>query len=315
MVHSEPSERAAQAIVDRLLRDESIETASAGSVVKELQAVFERTDWYERQADALKAELITTLEDSTHVEELYVDDEMLLRIVSAALLDYFAVMQKRGFARPREPRHEVVAAAKAADDTPTLAELGFAFPLFEGTRQDADVDDAGICTACLERAELRFHGACYTCFRTDRVRVTQNTELGLVTPEDALAGLTGGVPASLDLDPRGTRSSPSDENDGDADDPFVRFHVDVQPLQELLRTPSYTTWQGESWLFCHAAPMIFLGDRAVVDLDPEDLPAMLAPEVIDDPEEFLDEVLQQKRFLYVFRCAHCNERRAHWERS
>lgn len=317
MPRTDPSERAAEAIVQRLRTSQALEVESADSypaIQQELRSVFEQAEWTEREAEELRGALVEALESSPHVEELFVDDDMLARYLSAALLDYFAVVGKhRGPGGSRRNASPAASRDAAPPSTPSVetstrsfAEQGFDFPLFEGAPSDADVDEAGPCSVCKTQAPVRFEGACYACLRAGRAHVTHDTEFGMVTEAEAKEGLTGGVPADLELDPRGAETVT-------ADDETVRYRVASQQLDELLRTPQYRANQGESWLFHCASPMVFLGRGAVEDLTPDQIPELLAPATVADVDEFLENVLDDKLQLYVFRCQSCGALRGHHE--
>ena len=313
MPRTDPGERAAEAIVQRLRTTQSLEVESSDSypaIQQELRAVFDQAEWTEQEADELRGALVEALESSSHVEELFVDDVMLGRYLSAALLDYFAVVGKHrgpGGSRRNPPRGESHAPAEPSApvvSTEPLAQRGFVFPLFEGTELDAD--GPGPCSVTKEHAELRFEGASYASLRAGKSFVTHDTELGRVGQLEAGLGLTGGVPSDSAVDARGTEAV--------TEDGVTRYRVDGALLQELIRTPQYRTAQGESWLFCCGAPMVFLGRSAVDDVTPDDLPEMIAPHTVADVDEFLENVLDDKQALYVFRCNTCQKRRAHTER-
>jgi uncharacterized protein CbrC (UPF0167 family) len=74
----------------------------------------------------------------------------------------------------------------------------------------------------------------------------------MVTLEHALEGLTHGVPGlsrdDFELIP--TEGEPE----------WMRARVDPSLLLELVRTPSYHTWQGERWQFCCGRPAVFVGE-------------------------------------------------------
>ena len=91
---------------------------------------------------------------------------------------------------------------------------------------------------------------CYKCLRNGKAALTKDTELGMVSLEQAFEGVTHGLPyvekSDFELVPK---------SDG-----WVGARVPQEYLFELLRTPSYLTWQGEKWLFCCQKPMIYLGN-------------------------------------------------------
>lgn len=312
MPRSDPSDRAAEAILTRLRSSQALEVQSSDAyplIQQELRAVFDQAEWTESEADELRLALVEALEDSDNVDELFVDDEMLKRYLSAALLDYFAVVGKHrgpGASRRNAPTRD--AGSSQGGSLRSLADEGFVFPLFEGNRDDVDHDEAGPCTVCKAQAQVRFDGACYTCLRAGRARITHDSELGAVALGDAETGITGGVIAESSIDPRGTESVL------DHLDPSVRrFKVSPPVIEELLRTPQYNNIHGESWLFCCGAPMVFLGQSAAEEVTPDEVAELLAPATVPDTDAFLEGVLDGQSNLFVFRCTRCKQRRAHHE--
>jgi hypothetical protein len=89
---------------------------------------------------------------------------------------------------------------------------------------------------------------------------------------------------------------------------------------ELARTPRYATFQGERWLYCHDAPMVYLGEWGRADFEAErpgagrDLFASLVEDVpVDEAWAYgLDERAGESDLrVYVFRCPHCAQLRTH----
>jgi Uncharacterised protein family (UPF0167) len=214
--------------------------------------------------------------------------------------------------RAREP---------AAPPAPlTLAEEGFPFPLFEGPRTDASLDPAGPCSICGKSADPRFNKACHACFRAGKAPLTMGTELGMVRPEDAAAGLTHGLPAGVV--PRGAIGGEEEAGEEEGE-PWVRFRVASDHLVELTRTPRYTTWQGASWLFCCHAPMIFTGSLDARALEAlrgegqtlEQVVSSLLDEALAEDFELTERLLRGSISMYAFRCPRCGRRRAHWDQD
>jgi uncharacterized protein CbrC (UPF0167 family) len=320
MSDDQAAPRAAQAILRRLSADQRIETARPEALVRELEealAPYERAleaivasvlgtatslataqAELERRALAegvpldeealpeLLAKLCALLLASANVDELFVDDAGLSRVVRAALLDFLpAVASKEraklaaAFVRPRELRPEAPKPSSIADD-------GYAFPLFEGPLDSAVVDDAGPCASCAAPSDVLFEAVCYACFRAGKaVAHVMETELGTVRA-DAVEGAPEGA-------------------------------------QELLRTPPYETWQGTRWLFCCHAPMIFVGAMSQALLDrlreqeqtQEEVIAKLLQVDAREAHRRTSEVLKGRIGMYVFRCAACEKLRAHWDRA
>jgi hypothetical protein len=50
------------------------------------------------------------------------------------------------------------------------------------------------------------------------------------------------------------------------EDGWVSVVIPSAILLELVRTPTYVTWQGEQWLFCCASAMVYLGEWTRADL-------------------------------------------------
>jgi uncharacterized protein CbrC (UPF0167 family) len=94
--------------------------------------------------------------------------------------------------------------------------------------------------------------ACYGCIRAGRAAFTKDTVLGMVTWEHAVEGLTHGAPG---LHRGDVELVPSEE-----DPDWLRARVPPKLLLELVRTPSYITWQGEQWQFCCGGPAVYLGE-------------------------------------------------------
>lgn len=148
---------------------------------------------------------------------------------------------------------------------------------------------------------------CHTCLRDGRAAITKDTELGMVSWEQAFEGVTHGVPGlthpDFELVPRG--------------DDWVGARVPQASLFELLRTPTYETIQGERWLFCCGAPMVFLGswsqDRFTREAPDGDGRAYFEAIVEDCDPRLWEAELGDDIGIYVFRCAGCARRRGNWD--
>jgi hypothetical protein len=119
---------------------------------------------------------------------------------------------------------------------------------------DADARSGGTCAVCGAGVGFPDLGdsavlACYRCLRSGCLALTKDTELGMIRHEEALRGVTHGVPglnrADFDLVP--------------LDDGWVGAKLPKPTMLELLRTPSYPSIQGERWLFCCKCPMTYVG--------------------------------------------------------
>ncbi len=251
----------------------------------------------------LATSIAAALLASEAVDEVYADDATLERQISLALVPFLAMLEESALARMRGavPRTAPPPVPRRA----TLATEGFAFPLFDAPREDASLDPRGACRACGQIADTRFEGACYACFRAGTAPAAIDTEYGLVTIEDARRGRTGGVPR--DAIQAGVAIA---EEWDDGAETWARVACAVDDLVELTRTPKYSTWQGESWLFHCGRPMIFAG--SVKDAPPATLAEML--DVATD-DRIVERILDGKASGYAFRCQVCGRRRAHHDES
>jgi uncharacterized protein CbrC (UPF0167 family) len=91
---------------------------------------------------------------------------------------------------------------------------------------------------------------CYACLRSGKAALTKDTELGLISWEQAFEGVTHGAPGlrrtDFEMVPK--------------EDDWVGARLAHEMMFELLRTPTYGTIQGERWLFCCLQPMVFVGE-------------------------------------------------------
>lgn len=305
-------------IVDDVLgRETSLVAAMSAFAAR---ATAEGLSLDEDAAEDLTPELTAVLLESDAVEDVFLDDTELEKVVRAALLDYVPTIVanerarlSRKFVKPRtltiEPKKEE-----------NLAGAGYAFPLFEGPLEDATVDDAGPCAYCSAPVEVRFKHACYTCFRAGKVLdFAKDTELGMVRLGDVAEGLTHGMPASAA--PPGYEQAPSITHAAKGGEEWVRIRVDGDALAELLRTPQYDAWQGEQWLFCCKLPMVFVGALNEARLermrDPQEtreefVAKLLRVDTRTAHARTLD-ILAARIGMYVFRCDTCSRHRAHWD--
>ena len=127
----------------------------------------------------------------------------------------------------------------------------------------------------------------------------------MVTRTEAQAGRTHGVP-NLE-----TKMFPVVPNGSG----WSAAVIPSEYLWELIATPSYSTWQGENWLFCCSRPMVYVGpwmredfERVASDGDAyREAVDMVHSEEVRYWEGRFPDVLS----FYVFRCAECGKRRAH----
>jgi uncharacterized protein CbrC (UPF0167 family) len=190
----------------------------------------------------------------------------------------------------------------------TFDDLQVSFPLFKAPVAHADVDDPGNCICCGSSAEIRFHGACYNCFRADKVDTVIDTEFGMVTLECAQAGHTHGIPLSNPSTLAGYQLTQHPIDPRFPDDLWYHVHIDSECLFELLCTPKYLSWQGDRWFFCCHRPMIFRGSlpadilpHNTVKLSSAIAAFLAAPDwtrtVGDDRRSYV--------YYYAFTCAVC----------
>ncbi|WP_010586450.1 CbrC family protein [Schlesneria paludicola] len=154
---------------------------------------------------------------------------------------------------------------------------------------------------------------CYSCLRAGKGALTQDTEFGMVSWDEAFEGVTHGVPGLKTLEFELVPSNSTDE--------WYGVRIPSKYLFELLRTPSFVTWQGEQWLFCCKQPMTYVGEWASL---------MKSPNRPHDPKSFLDQVLDEDErtkssvqaavlagsgsvCVYVFQCKSCNRFRSSWD--
>jgi uncharacterized protein CbrC (UPF0167 family) len=155
---------------------------------------------------------------------------------------------------------------------------------------------------------------CYDCLRAGRGAITKDTEYGMVSWEQAFQGITHGVP--------GLETSEFERVLVDAEEDWYGVRVPQDHLFELVRTPTYGTWQGERWLFCCKRPMTYLGEWANVlkSLHDQEDSRDFFEKVFDPADEsqgWVWERLSARRFdgicVYVFQCKTCDRFRANWD--
>lgn len=151
---------------------------------------------------------------------------------------------------------------------------------------------------------------CHDCLRAGKAAITHDTEFGMVTWRQAVEGVTHGVP--------GLRTEQFEVVAIDPAEDWYGARVPSEHLWELLRTPGFHSWQGESWLFCCRRPMTYLGGW-------RDVMESLRP---DDPDAFFQELFapddearswgwepfdEGSSSLYVYRCLSCGRCRATYD--
>lgn len=197
---------------------------------------------------------------------------------------------------------------------PTFQDLGLLFPLFQADISEAAIEANGRCEVCGQGAQFLFASACYACFRAGIDSYVVDTELGMVTVEDAAQGRTHGLPLSSRADLPGWVLVPHADaaaSDPQQEEQWYHVCVDSQHLLELLRTPKYITWQGERWLFCCKRPSVFLGPLEA-GMSCQELVEML--EVTSDEAAELEPGISSGAVCtYAFQCPTCGRRRAHYD--
>ena len=149
--------------------------------------------------------------------------------------------------------------------------------------------------------------ACYNCLRTGKAAITTDTELGMISWEQAYEGLTHGIPGL----------SRNDFELVTGEDGWIRARLPKEMMFELLRTPNYSSIQGEHWQFCCKAPMVFIGQwsRERFNEESEDGNGQaLFNEIVQEVVPGLwEDQLHDITGVYVFRCNQCGRRTAYWD--
>jgi hypothetical protein len=139
--------------------------------------------------------------------------------------------------------------------------------------------------------------------------ITKDTEVGMVSWEQLETGWSHGIPSEERLSGFITREDP------DGEDGWFQAKLDPDDIYELLRTPTYVTWQGECWLFHDQRPMVYVGEW-----DDEDFNANRGSQTLVEfyarvlGDEFLD--LYEHRAAvckYVFRSVDGSIYRGHFD--
>jgi uncharacterized protein CbrC (UPF0167 family) len=137
--------------------------------------------------------------------------------------------------------------------------------------------------------------------------LTKDTELGMIRYADAIRGQTHGRPGLNNANFELVR----------VDEDWVAARLPIPDMFELLRTPSYSTWQGEQWLFCCSRPMIFVGTWSRADFSIRasegDGKALFESVVRDTVPGLWEDRLHDTTGIYVFRCQTCARHSSHWD--
>jgi uncharacterized protein CbrC (UPF0167 family) len=177
----------------------------------------------------------------------------------------------------------------------------------------ADARQPGQCPACSAKAPYPKWATpdavpiCYVCLRAGKAALAKDTVFGAVWWELAVQGLTHGVPGQErdDFELVPVEDEPE----------WLRARIPCECLFELLRTPCYSTWQGECWDFCCREPMVYVGVWKEPDFArhaPDGDGKQLCRQIVPQGDELWGG-LGQIGGPYVFRCAHCGKRAAHWD--
>lgn len=170
-----------------------------------------------------------------------------------------------------------------------------------------------VCGTCRTQLEFPYPdqnniATCYRCLVDGKAALTKDTELGMIRHEDALRGITHGIPG---LNRTDFELVPLD------DDGWVGAKLPPPIMLELLRTPGYTSIQGENWLFCCGGPMIYVGRwsrEKFSEMAPDRNGRNFFNQIVRDPIDGLwEDELHDKAEIYVFRCPTCLKYSANWD--
>jgi uncharacterized protein CbrC (UPF0167 family) len=154
---------------------------------------------------------------------------------------------------------------------------------------------------------------CYSCLRAGKAAITKMTELGMISWKQAFEGITHGRPGLSHPDFQLVPTDSLDPRDSD----WVRARLPQDAMFELLRTPTYTTIQGESWQFCCRLPMVFVGQCSRAQFTARapdgDGEAFFRRVVQDVVPGLWEDKLHDVTGVYVFRCQKCQRLTAHWD--
>ena len=171
-----------------------------------------------------------------------------------------------------------------------------------GAENGLDASDRVDTTCSQCRTPLRFPEidggvlACYACLRAGKAAITKDTELGMVSWEQAAEGVTHVAPG---LDRHDFEMVPADNG-------WAGARLPREVMYELLRTPTYVAIQGEVWQFCCRSPMVFVGAwgrdefaRRAPDGDGRRYFEQVVQDVVPG---LWEEALHAESGVYVFRC-------------
>jgi uncharacterized protein CbrC (UPF0167 family) len=154
---------------------------------------------------------------------------------------------------------------------------------------DASEDTVEPCRSCGAPVQFLLDSdeeaaVCYQCLRAGEAAIVKDTASGMVDWDEANEGTT--APKEL--------------------------------LIELVRTPGYTTWQGEQWQYCCDRPMVYIGTWGQEDFEehaPNGDGRAFFLDIVDeaDGELWEDRQMDAAITVYVFRCLNCGNYKAHWD--
>lgn len=159
------------------------------------------------------------------------------------------------------------------------------------------------------------HG-CWKCLRGGVWAATRDTEAGMVTPDDGLVERTQGLPFApvSGVERFGLPVGPPN------DDGWCTVSIPANVLTELVRSPRYVTWQGETWLFHCGDAMRYLGlwgkrdfIRAAKDSQPAELARAAVGIEADSYAELADVAAESHVCVYMFECRSCGAFRGYWD--
>jgi uncharacterized protein CbrC (UPF0167 family) len=149
--------------------------------------------------------------------------------------------------------------------------------------------------------------SCYSCLRAGRAAITKDTELGMVSWEQAFEGVTHGLPG---LDRPDFEMVPKEDG-------WVGARLPQEVMFELLRMPTYSSIQGERWQFCCRQPMVFVGEWSREEFNrraTDNNGRRLFDEIVQQSVPGLwEDQLHDITGIYVFRCPSCEKLTAHWD--
>ena len=233
------------------------------------------------------------------------------------------------------------------DKTQTFAEIGIPFPLYEAPIETcSDFRGQGDCSIC-KRAEQWIFSAsigddlivacgnceqlnalscydkkdetctscsklvpwplsqdevlvCYDCLRVGRAALNQDTDLGMIRWEDTQRGNTHGIPGP---NLSGFAAQPKE------DDPeWQEYQIAREDMEELNRTPGYSSWQGERWPFHCGRVMVYIGEpktRPQSEATPEVVAATMNLVKSEGWNLNESDIWNSSICVYLFRCAIC----------